>query len=79
MNTHPTNAYPSAERLRQRGSATIIFITLVSIMLVLVAANGRTLLLLKRDVQSIEQRQIQRLQRAPAPDLPNLEPSRATP
>lgn len=79
MNTHPTNVYPSAVRLRQRGSATIIFITLVSIMLVLVAANGRTLLLLKREVQSIEQRQIQRLQRAPALDLPNLEPSRAAP
>lgn len=64
MNTRSSLLNSAARSARQRGSATVIFITLVSIMLILVAANGRTLVLLKKDVQYIEQRQVQRLQRA---------------
>jgi len=44
-----------------RGSAVVMFLALLAIMLVLVAANGKTLLLLKKDMRLIEQRQIQRL------------------
>lgn len=43
------------------GSAVILFLALLAIMLVLVAGNGKTLLLLKKDLRLIEQRQIQRL------------------
>jgi hypothetical protein len=65
----------SAAHSRQGGSATIIFVTLLSIMLVLVAANGRTLVLLKKEVRLIEQRQVQRLQGSPtnAPAAVTLE------
>jgi len=50
---------------RQRGSAVLIFLTLLSIMLVLVAANGRTLNSLKREIRLIEQRQVRHWQLPP--------------
>ena len=45
-----------------RGSAVVLFIVLLGVMLALVAANGKTLSILKKDLQSIERRQAQRLQ-----------------
>jgi hypothetical protein len=54
----------SPVRRSERASAVVIFLALLAIMLVLVAANGRTLLLLKKDLRLIEQRQVQRLQRS---------------
>ena len=48
----------------ERGSAVVIFLTLLGIMLVLVAANGKTLLLLKKDIRLIEQRQLLRLEQS---------------
>ena len=44
------------------GSAVVVFIVLLGIMLALVAANGKTLVILKKDLQLIERRQIQRLE-----------------
>jgi hypothetical protein len=67
------------ERLkgRERGSAVVLFLALLSIMLVLVAANGRTLLLLKKDLQVIEHRQIQRLEHSQSDSPPVLTPAPA--
>jgi hypothetical protein len=59
----PKPCPPSAFHSRS-GSAVVIFLALLAIMLVLVAANGRTLLLLKKDLRLIEQRQVQRLERS---------------
>jgi hypothetical protein len=42
----------------------VVLITLLAIMLVLVAANGRTLVLLKKEIRLIEHRQVQRLERS---------------
>jgi hypothetical protein len=49
---------------REQGSAVVMFIILLGIMLALVAANGKTLVVLKKDLQLIERRQIQRLERS---------------
>ncbi|MGA3266855.1 MAG: hypothetical protein ABSE16_08530 [Verrucomicrobiota bacterium] len=43
------------------GSAVIIFITLLAIMMILVTANSRALVQLHRNIKLLEQRQIQRL------------------
>jgi hypothetical protein len=43
------------------GSATIIFITLLAIMVILVAANSKSLFLLDREVKLLEQQQVKRL------------------
>ena len=67
----------SPER-RERGSAVVLFLALLSIMLVLVAANGRTLLLLKKDLQVIEHRQIQRLEHSQTNLPPALSPPPAS-
>ncbi len=48
----------------QSGSAVVIFLALLAIMLVLVAANGKTLLLMKKELQLIEHKQVQRLERS---------------
>ncbi len=52
------------KRRLERGSATLIYIALMTIMLILVTAEGRTLLNLRREVKLLERRQIQRLNRS---------------
>ena len=45
----------------ERGMATVIFIALLAIMLVLVTAESRALFYLHREVKLLEQQQINRL------------------
>ena len=56
----------------------LIFLTLLSIMLVLVAANGRTLNTLKREIRLIEQNQVRRLDRS-LTNAPNHTPIESAP
>ncbi len=49
---------------RQAGSAVVVFIVLLGIMLALVAANGKTLVVLKKDLQLIERQQVRRLEKS---------------
>jgi hypothetical protein len=46
---------------RERGSATVVFIALLAIMMILVTAQSRALLHLRREAKFIEQQQIKRL------------------
>ena len=46
---------------RQSGSAVLLFITLLAIMLVLITANSSALLHLHRELKLLDQRQIKRL------------------
>ena len=46
---------------RQSGSAVLIFITLLAIMLMLITANSSALLHLHRELKLLDQRQIKRL------------------
>ena len=46
---------------RQSGSAVLLFITLLAIMLMLITANGSALLHLHRELKLLDQRQIKRL------------------
>ncbi len=43
------------------GSATIVFITLLAIMVILVTVNGKALFRLHREVRFMEQQQVKRL------------------
>jgi len=43
------------------GSATVVFIALLAIMMILVMANSKSLFLLHREVQLLEKQQIKRL------------------
>ena len=52
---------PGAARRSERGMATLIFIVLLSIMLVLVMAESGALFHLHREVKFLEQQQIKRL------------------
>lgn len=45
----------------EAGSATVVFIALLSIMVILVAINGKALFRLHREVHFIEQQQVKRL------------------
>lgn len=45
----------------ERGSATLILFVLLSIMLILVAVNGRALLRLHHQIKFVEEKQVQRL------------------
>jgi hypothetical protein len=49
------------QRHRQSGSAVLIFITLLAIMLMLITANSSTLLHLHRELKLLDQRQVERL------------------
>ena len=58
---------PSApSKTGERGSATLILFVLLSIMLILVAVNGRALLRLHHQIKFVEEKQVQRLNPAPA-------------
>jgi hypothetical protein len=48
-------------RQGERGMATIMFITLLTIMVLLATANGMALIRLHREVKFVEQQQIKRL------------------
>lgn len=67
----------------QRGSAVVIFLALLAIMLVMVAANGKTLVLLKKELQLIEHKQVQRLEQSQTNAVPSgrrdTEPAVAAP
>ena len=52
-------------RAGERGMATVIFIALLAIMMILVTAESRALFHLHREVKFLEQQQIKRLN-APA-------------
>ena len=52
-------------RQRQRGSATIIFTILLSIMMILILAEGRALSQLHQEQRQLELRQVHRLTRLP--------------
>ena len=52
---------PGASRRSEDGMATLIFIVLLSIMLVLVMAESTALFHLHREVKFLEQQQIKRL------------------
>jgi hypothetical protein len=49
------------ERRRQNGSAVFVFISLLAIMMILVAANGNALSHLHQEIKLLEHRQIERL------------------
>jgi len=51
----------SAAHYRQRGSAVVLYLTLLAIMVILSAANSNTLLHLHRELNLLDQRQIKRL------------------
>ena len=53
--------HPSNVRSRRDGSATIIFTALLAIMVIMVAAESRSLAHLRREVKFLEQKQIKRL------------------
>jgi len=50
-----------ARRHRHSGSAVLVFIALLAIMVILTAANGSNLLHLHREIKLLDQRQIKRL------------------
>ena len=58
MKIFPSNF---TERPRQNGSAVLLFITLLAIMLMLITANSSALLHLHRELKLLERRQIERL------------------
>ena len=60
-----TGPGPGTPRQSEGGMATIIFITLLAIMLILVTAESRALFQLHREVKLLEQQQLKRLN-APA-------------
>lgn len=45
----------------ETGSATVVLIALLAIMVILVAANSKSLYLLHREVKLLEQQQVKRL------------------
>jgi hypothetical protein len=49
------------DRKSERGMATVVFIALLAIMLILVTAESRALFHLHREVKLLEQQQIKRL------------------
>ncbi len=51
----------STARRRQRGSAVVLYLALLGIMVILSAANTNTLLHLHREMNLLDQRQIKRL------------------
>ena len=52
-------------RNRERGMATVVFIALLAIMMILVTAESRALIQLHREVRFLEQQQIKRLNAPP--------------
>ena len=61
MNTNRTFKRNRKSRTSERGSATIVMIALLAIMLILILANSRTLFGLQRELKLIERHQIERV------------------
>lgn len=57
---------PPTFRKIQQGSATLVFITLLGIMMILVTVEARALFQLRRELNFLEQQQIKRLNPPPA-------------
>lgn len=57
-------------RRREDGMATMMFITLLTIMTLLAIANGMALIHLHREVKWVEQQQIKRLNGPPTNSVP---------
>jgi hypothetical protein len=53
-------------RKGERGMATVVFIALLAIMMILVTAESHALFRLHREVKVLEQQQIKRLNNLPA-------------
>jgi len=49
----------------ERGMATVVFIALLAVMMILITAEGRSLFQLRREVRFLEQQQIKRLNAQP--------------
>jgi hypothetical protein len=49
------------ERRRQNGSAVLVFITLLAIMVILATAGSKALFHLHEEIELLEQRQVERL------------------
>ena len=58
-------ASPHLVRRSESGMATIIFIALLAIMMILIMAESRALFQLHREVKFLEQKQIKRLNNPP--------------
>ena len=72
MKLHPI----TSPRRRQDGSAVLVVLALLSIMLIYSAANRQTLSMLSSELHLIEQRQIRNLQRLePPPAVPVSQPA----
>ncbi len=73
----------SPPRQRQKGVALVVILALLSIMLLYVTANTRSLYHLGRELKLLEQRQIQRLERSqtntPSPAILKVKPASAEP
>jgi len=63
---------PGASKRSEDGSATVLFIALLAIMLLLVTANVRTLVQLRLEEKLVEQKQVQRLNPAQTNAVPTL-------
>ena len=61
MNTSRTFNRNQESRTTERGSATLVMISLLAIMIILILANSRTLFNLQRELKLIERQQIERL------------------
>jgi hypothetical protein len=62
---YKTGPGPALRKRSEDGMATIIFITLLAIMMILVTAEARALFHLHREVKFLEQQQIKRLNTIP--------------
>ena len=71
MKIYPTPSFQktagglAAPKRKEGGSATVVFVALLAIMVILAAVNGRALFRLHREVKFMEQQQIRRLNTAP--------------
>lgn len=78
-----TQFLPQTIVRRQQGTAVIIMLAILSIVLIYVGTNVRNLRRLDREIKLTEQRQLQRLEAhaspAPAPALTNSVPDRPVP
>lgn len=57
---------PAARRRHEAGMATLLFIALLAIMMLLVTAETRALIGLHREVKLLEQKQLERLNAPPS-------------
>jgi hypothetical protein len=57
------NARPTTQVRREQGSAAMVVIAILAIVLLYVAANLRTLEHLNREIKLVERRQVHRLER----------------